>query len=83
MTSELSQNDFYSTSDLALATVLSLYYPIEAIDKSDPKRASFYFKRDENLDNLLEQYWRKELKIEPQSFFQQLRIVKARLYNEE
>jgi len=73
-------NDYYSTSDLALATAISLWYPIETIDKTNPNKNVFLFKRDENLDQLIESYWKRELKVEPQAFFNQLRNIKSRLY---
>jgi len=73
----------YSTSDLALATVISLSYPIDEVDRQNPRRSQFLFRRDPDLDRLVESYWRGELQIEPQQFFNQLRIVKARLYGEE
>ena len=79
---KLLQNSLYQTSDLSLATTLSLSYPIEAIDKTNPHKAIFLFKRDENLDQLIESYWRGELKVRPAVFFNQLKVVKARLYGE-
>ncbi len=79
----IDQHDFYKTSDLALATVISLSHPIETIDKSNPRKAQFIFERNKNLDELIENYWRGSLKVEPQSYSNQLRIVKARLYGEE
>lgn len=79
----MKQENFYHTSDLALATAISLFYPLEAVDKTNPRKAQFLFRRDENLDGLVEEYWRGALKVEPQQFFNQLRIVKARLYGEE
>ena len=78
----LNTNDHYSTSDLALATALSLWYPIEAIDKTNPHKAQFLFKRDEKLDQLIEAYWKNELKVSPLVYFNQLKIIKARLYGE-
>jgi len=84
MTQEnLKLKDFYSTSDLALATAISLWYPIDAIDKTDPRKATFLFKRDEKIDELLEAYWKRELKVEPQTYFNQLKAIKARLYSEK
>jgi len=68
---------------LALATTLSLFYPIEAIDKQNPRKAYFVFKREEGLDELIEKYWKGELRIEPKTFFNQLRVIKARLYGSE
>jgi hypothetical protein len=79
----LKENDFYRTSDLALATTISLFYPIEAIDKQNPHKAYFIFKREEGLDELIEKYWRGELRVEPKTFFNQLRVIKARLYGSE
>jgi hypothetical protein len=79
----LKEKDFYRTSDLALATTISLFYPIEAIDKQNPRKAYFIFKREEGLDELIEKYWKGELRIEPKTFFNQLRVIKARLYGSE
>ncbi|MBP8961081.1 hypothetical protein KBG31_02570 [Patescibacteria group bacterium] len=79
----LKLKDYYSTSDLALTTAISLWYPIEAIDKTNPHKATFLFRRDEKLDELLELYWKRELKVEPQLYFQQLKAIKTRLYSEK
>ena len=77
------QDNLYQTSDLALATVVSLFYPIESVDRTNPRKAQFLFCRDRKLDDLVDEYWRGELKVEPQQFFNQLRLVKTRLYGEE
>ncbi len=77
------QEQFFHCSDLALTTVLSLFYPIESVDKTNPRKAQFLFCRDHNLDELVNEYWRGEVKVEPQQFVNQLRIVKSRLYGEE
>jgi hypothetical protein len=79
----LNEKNFYKTTDFALATVISLFYPIEAIDKQNPRKAYFVFKRGDELDKLIEKYWKGELKVEPKMFFNQLRVIKARLYEPE
>jgi hypothetical protein len=79
----LPETDFYRTSDLPLATVLSLYYPLEAVDKTNSRRAFFIFKRDTKLDEIIEKYYRRELKVEPATFFERLAFIKSRLYAEE
>lgn len=74
-------NNLYSTSDLALATAISLWYPLDAIDRTqDLHKAHFLFKRDAQLDQLIEAYWRGELKVNPQTYFNALKNIKARLY---
>lgn len=76
----LNNDEYYSTSDLALATAISLYYPLEVVDRTNPHKALFLFKRDERLDQYIEAYWRGELKVNPATYFNQLKILKARLY---
>jgi len=84
MKMNMNQTDFYSTSDLALSTTVALFYPIEAIDRQESSRkAYFVFKREQALDELVESYWRGELKVNPQAYFNQLRVIKARLYSQE
>lgn len=78
----LKLNDYYSTADLALASALSLFYPVEAIDRQNPHKALFIFKRDENLNQLIEAYWKGELKVNPSTYFNQLKVLKTRLYEE-
>ena len=46
--------DYFQTSDLALASFLSLTYSIEKIDKSNPKRAEFVFKNLKDLQKLVD-----------------------------
>lgn len=79
----LNVNEYYASFDLALCTALSLYFPLEAIDRTqDSHKAQFLFKRSQELNTFLERYWRGEIRIEPQAFFNQLKSIKARLYSE-
>lgn len=79
---KIAVNDYYSTSDLSLASAISLYYPLDVIDKTNPRKALFLFKRDKSLDQFIEVYWRGELKVNPISYFNELKIIKSRLYSE-
>ena len=77
---QLTDDNYYSTNDLALTTTLSLWCPIEDIDRSNPRKAFFIFRKTSELEKLIDQYFRNEIKISPQVYFNQLRVVKARLY---
>lgn len=84
MTQEtINEENLYQTADLALATAISLFYPIEKIEHQNPRKAYFLFERNEDLNKFVESYWRGELKVEPQAYFNQLRIIKARIYGGE
>ncbi len=73
----------YQTTDLSIATTLSLFYPIVEIDATkNAKRVEFTFAHTKELDNLINQYWQGKLKVEPASYFNQLKILKGRIYNQ-
>jgi len=76
-------NDLFSTSDLLLATVVSLHFPIEATEKTNEGKIIFYFKRSSELDKLIELFWKKQLKIEPQLLFYQLKFLKSFIYSDK
>jgi len=76
-------NDLYFTSDLSLTTTISLFFPIETIDRSNPRKALFIFQNTKELQKLVDEYYRNEIKVSPQVYFNQLRVVKARLYANE
>ena len=72
----------YKTSDLCLATVISLSLPLQGLERLGSGKAYFIFEHTDELDGLLERYWKRDLTTDPQMFFQQLKLIKSRLYNE-
>lgn len=76
----LKEKDLYKTTDLALAAMISIHYTLQAIDYSNPQKAIFIFKREEELDALVESYWKRELKVDPKRYYNELRFIKGRLY---
>ena len=74
--------NLYLTSDLALATTLNMSFPLEDIDRSNPKRAVFVFRRSAELEKTVDDFFKNEIKVSPQIYFNQLRDIKARLYSE-
>jgi len=75
------KNNIFKTSDLALAAVILLYYPIQSINKSNPKRVIFIFTKDKNFDLYIERFYRGELSVNPFKYFQNLKLLKNRIYN--
>lgn len=73
--------DKFETSDMALAAVLAMTYTLEDLDFTDLKRIKFSFKKTPELETKVEDFWRKQVTVEPQEFFTSLKFVKARLYN--
>lgn len=72
----------YRVSDFPLIVTLSLWLPIEGVDRTDPNRTYFLFQYSEELASLIAEYNRGELRVEPRSFYYASRDAKARLYND-
>ena len=73
-------NKLYRVSDFPLVVTLSLWLPIEAIDRTDSSRTCFLFQNSEHLTSLVAAYNRGELRVDPRAFYYASRDVKARLY---
>lgn len=77
----LKETDFLKSSDLSLIATVQLYdYQIEAMDRSNPEKIIFIIKRDDELDKLIEAFWKRQLKVEPVAFFESLKLTKSRIY---
>jgi len=83
MPEQYNVNDYFKISDLAMAAAISLHVPIEAINRYNPQRVEFIFERNGQLEKLLRIYWRNEMRVEPKEYFNQLKILKSRLYGQE
>jgi len=79
----MNTTNLFTTSDLALATTISLSFPIKIIDRTDSNRVEFIFDNSTELSKLIEAFWKNELSIEPKQFFNQLRILKARIADKQ
>lgn len=78
----LKTDKYFESSDLALSAFLLMWYPLEAIDRMNPQKSLFIFKRDQQMDELIEAYWRGKAQVNPQAYFNSLKNIKARLYEE-
>ncbi|TSC57253.1 MAG: Uncharacterized protein Greene041662_1012 [Candidatus Peregrinibacteria bacterium Greene0416_62] len=74
--------NLYATSDLAIGAYAALFFPVEAIDRSDPRRVQFCFLRSEELDRALEEYWNGVARVPPRAYFASVRDLKHRLYDQ-
>lgn len=74
-------NFFFKTSDLALVTALCvLGTAIEAMQQTDGERMFFIFTKSDKVTDIVNRFWRSELLVEPQAYFNQLKVLKTRIY---
>lgn len=65
MTMKQDIKNFYLTSDLALATALNMSFPVEDIDRNNPRKAVFVSRRSVELRKMVDEYFRNEIKVSP------------------
>jgi hypothetical protein len=71
----------FRTADLSLTAALCVSgYVIEEMDRVSPTRSVFIFEDSVELQDAINGYWRGGLKVEPQAFFNQMKTLKARIY---
>ncbi len=73
----------FETSDINLAaTLCALGAQFESIDRYSPHKCLFQFRKNIELEKVVDSYWRRELLVEPQTILHALKSVKARLYDQ-
>lgn len=73
--------NMFVTTDFNTIVVLCYFdHKIETIDKENPKKVRFYFKKSKNLETILSKFWKKELLVEPIAFFSLIKEIKSRIY---
>ena len=75
---------YMKTSDITLATTISLWILPEKIERiKNSNKVFFVYPENKKIDDIVEKYWRRELRVEPRSFFDQLRALKGQIYATE
>ncbi len=79
----MNQNEF-STFDLGLATVLvTLNYELLELDRSNPKKIAFVFKRKKNIEQVVNDYFNDRIKLPALTLFNNQKNLKSRIYSGE
>jgi len=83
MESILKENDLFKSNDLSLVATLQLYdYQVDSMDRSNSEKIVFIIKRNGELDNLIKSFWSRSLSVEPLAYFESIKNIKARIYQQ-
>ena len=81
---KVSPNDpdsIFTTYDLSCSTaLLCAGFELIGIEKSNPKKALFTFKRDRGIDAVANSYFADKLSVKVRSFADHLKALKNKLY---
>ncbi len=76
---------FFETSSLPLASAIICYgIPLDSITKIPDGKTVFIFNRTDypDLDQIIQEFWKKALRTEPNAFWEAIRFLKSRIYGE-
>jgi hypothetical protein len=89
MTKELQTDDYDNylnylhTFDLgAAASLVSADFELVSLDKTNPKKVQFIFRREVGIEQVLDDYWADRLEIKARTFFENIKMLKNRIYSE-
>lgn len=85
MTKKLKNNPThtFTTYDLGVSTaLLCVGYKLLTIEKDDPKKALFVFDKEVGIESDANKYFSDRLEVKARAFFDQLKALKNRLYNQ-
>lgn len=78
------KNQSFTTNDLALScTLLCFNFTLAGLDTSDRRKVGFVFIESEELQNTIDRYWNNQLAVNPRDFFNNLKDLKSRIYNQK
>ncbi len=81
-TDTLEQKEQFITYDIGLASALvTLGYTLFDVDKTNPRKSQFIFRRDEQIDKMVTKYWDNTLNVPARSIVDNLKMLKNRLYS--
>ena len=75
--------DFLTTYDLGCsAALVSSGFELVSLDKSNPRKVQFIFRRKLGIENVVDEYWADHLEVKARTFFDNTKMIKNRIYSE-
>lgn len=82
MKNQKENRDSFITNDLGLsATLVSYNYPLDLIDKNNPRKVVFHFRKDKAIEKIINGYWSNDITVNPQIYFNSIKMLKNRIYS--
>lgn len=74
---------YWATFDLGCSSALiSAGFKLVSLDKSNPRKVQFVFRREFGIDKTVDAYWADQLKVNARAFFDNTKMLKNRIYSE-
>jgi hypothetical protein len=75
--------DYLHTFDLgAAASLVTAGFELVSLDKTNPKKVQFIFRRAIGIEKVVDEYWANQLEVKARAFFDNTKMLKNRIYSE-
>ena len=72
----------FTTYDLGVsAALLCAGFELLSVDKDNPQKALFIFKKEKRIEDIVDQYFSDRLEVKARSYFDHLKALKNKLYS--
>ena len=73
----------WTTYDLGCsAALVCAGFELLSLDKENPRKALFVFRRKDGIDEVVDLYWSDRLEVKARAYFDTVKMLKNRLYSE-
>lgn len=77
------QTNYFYTYDLGCsAALISAGFSLVSLDKANPRKVQFIFRREVGIEKVVDDYWADRLKVKARTFFDNVKMLKNRIYSE-
>ena len=79
----LEGDTVFATYDLGCSSALiTAGFELLTLDKANPKKVQFIFCREVDIEKVVEDYWADRLEVKARAFFDNVKMLKNRIYSE-
>ena len=79
----LNEKEVYTTFDLGCsAALITAGFSLISLDKGNPRKVQFIFRQEVGIEKVVDEYWADRLKIKVRTFFDNVKMLKNRIYSE-
>lgn len=79
---ENNDDELFATYDLGCsAALLTTGFELNGLDKTNPRKVQFVFNRAADIEKSVNDYWADKLNVAARSYFDNIKMLKNRIYS--
>ena len=79
----LEGDEVFATFDLGCsAALITAGFELLTLDKANLRKVQFVFRRKVGIEKIVDDYWADRLEVKARSFFDNVKMLKNRIYSE-